>query len=84
MLVDELYFCGPEAFSETLKQQLAAYQFDTEHHYHEELFVMRWRYYEISERSECPLLSVFWFGLTSLEQILRYPFAQAVSVNIRQ
>ncbi len=37
----ELYFCGPEAFSETLKQQLAAYQFDTEHHYHEELFVMR-------------------------------------------
>lgn len=37
----ELYFCGPEAFSDTLKQQLAEYQFDIEHHYHEELFVMR-------------------------------------------
>ncbi|MGY0615441.1 ferredoxin reductase family protein [Vibrio sp. FJH11] len=37
----ELYFCGPEAFSETLKQQLDTFRFDTEHHYHEELFVMR-------------------------------------------
>jgi predicted ferric reductase len=37
----ELYFCGPETFSETLKKQLNTYRFDTEHHYHEELFVMR-------------------------------------------
>ncbi len=37
----ELYFCGPEAFSTALKQQLAEYRFDIEHHYHEELFVMR-------------------------------------------
>ncbi len=37
----ELYFCGPEVFSEALKQQLAVYRFDTDHHYHEELFVMR-------------------------------------------
>lgn len=37
----ELVFCGPESFSQTLKAQLKAYQFDTEHHYHEELFVMR-------------------------------------------
>ncbi|ANQ19847.1 ferric reductase-like transmembrane domain-containing protein [Vibrio natriegens] len=37
----ELYFCGPEAFSSALKQQLMEYRFDTEHHYHEELFVMR-------------------------------------------
>lgn len=37
----ELYFCGPEVFSRTLKKELDAYRFDTEHHYHEELFVMR-------------------------------------------
>ncbi|MBR9872845.1 ferric reductase-like transmembrane domain-containing protein [Vibrio sp. J1-1] len=37
----ELYFCGPEVFSNALKQQLIEYRFDTEHHYHEELFVMR-------------------------------------------
>ncbi|HHF2939031.1 TPA: ferredoxin reductase family protein [Vibrio diabolicus] len=37
----ELYFCGPEVFSRTLKKELEAYRFDTEHHYHEELFVMR-------------------------------------------
>ncbi|HHX8315677.1 TPA: ferredoxin reductase family protein [Vibrio diabolicus] len=37
----EFYFCGPEVFSRTLKKELEAYRFDTEHHYHEELFVMR-------------------------------------------
>ncbi|AVF92450.1 ferric reductase [Vibrio diabolicus] len=37
----EFYFCGPEVFSRTLKKELEVYRFDTEHHYHEELFVMR-------------------------------------------
>ncbi|MFM2643740.1 ferric reductase-like transmembrane domain-containing protein [Vibrio chagasii] len=37
----ELYFCGPELFSTSLKKELDAYQFDIEKHYHEELFVMR-------------------------------------------
>lgn len=37
----EFYFCGPEAFSQTLKKELNAYRVDTERHYHEELFVMR-------------------------------------------
>ncbi|MFZ3406141.1 ferric reductase-like transmembrane domain-containing protein [Vibrio chagasii] len=37
----ELYFCGPELFSTSLKKELDAYQFDIEQHYHEELFVMR-------------------------------------------
>ncbi|MDS1908780.1 ferredoxin reductase family protein [Vibrio parahaemolyticus] len=37
----EFYFCGPEAFSKTLKKELNAYRVDTERHYHEELFVMR-------------------------------------------
>ncbi|WP_182032984.1 ferredoxin reductase family protein [Vibrio diabolicus] len=37
----ELYFCGPEVFSRTLKKELEAYRFDTEHYYHEELFLMR-------------------------------------------
>ncbi|MGR5458512.1 ferredoxin reductase family protein [Vibrio sp. PNB22_1_1] len=37
----ETYFCGPEAFSKTLKKELDTYQFDIEKRYHEELFVMR-------------------------------------------
>ncbi|PFG58320.1 putative ferric reductase [Vibrio sp. ES.051] len=37
----EFYFCGPEVFSQTLKQELKAYRIDIDHHYHEELFVMR-------------------------------------------
>ncbi|TCN78281.1 putative ferric reductase [Vibrio crassostreae] len=37
----EMYFCGPELFSTSLKKELDTYQFDIEKHYHEELFVMR-------------------------------------------
>ncbi|NLS13832.1 ferric reductase [Vibrio sp. SM6] len=37
----ELYFCGPEIFSEALKKELDIHQFDIENSYHEELFVMR-------------------------------------------
>ncbi|EPV1124837.1 ferredoxin reductase family protein [Vibrio harveyi] len=37
----EMYFCGPEAFSKTLKKELEACQFNIERSYHEELFVMR-------------------------------------------
>lgn len=37
----ELYFCGPELFSKSLKKELDAYQFNIEKNYHEELFVMR-------------------------------------------
>ncbi|MEZ9712094.1 ferric reductase-like transmembrane domain-containing protein [Vibrio cyclitrophicus] len=37
----ELYFCGPELFSKSLKKELDAYQFNIEKNYYEELFVMR-------------------------------------------
>jgi predicted ferric reductase len=37
----EFYFCGPEAFSKTLKTELEHYRVNVEQHYHEELFVMR-------------------------------------------
>ena len=37
----ELYFCGPERFSISLKKELDACKFNVEQNYHEELFVMR-------------------------------------------
>ncbi|CAH1578131.1 ferredoxin reductase family protein [Vibrio rotiferianus] len=37
----EMYFCGPEVFSKTLKKELAAHQFNIDKSYHEELFIMR-------------------------------------------
>ena len=37
----ELYFCGPERFSISLKKELDTYKFNVEQNYHEELFVMR-------------------------------------------
>ncbi|MEZ9420445.1 ferric reductase-like transmembrane domain-containing protein [Vibrio breoganii] len=37
----EIYFCGPEVFSKSLKQDLNAYRFDIDLRYHEELFSMR-------------------------------------------
>ncbi|MFS1490157.1 ferric reductase-like transmembrane domain-containing protein [Vibrio splendidus] len=37
----ELYFCGPERFSTSLKKELDACKFNVDQNYHEELFVMR-------------------------------------------